>query len=152
MLLFADKVTGDVLLSALHRFWTFLIPKGQFHHMPDLYANRVEDLFCEKLLTELLKNRRISHSLVSSMASWRHSGFSGNSTRAPAASKDPVFFHMLRCMARPAVALSKMFLDPKKEKVIHRAIFNAMLGTDRIEILRHNAKKDRAPPEGHPAA
>jgi len=50
------------------------------------------------------------------------------------------------------VALSKMTFDPKNEKVIYRANFNAMLGTDRIEILEHIAIKDRAPPEGHSAA
>jgi len=59
---------------------------------------------------------------------------------------------MLRYMARPTVALSKMTFDSENQKVIYRAGFNAMPGTDRIEILRHIAKKDRAPPEGHPAA
>ena len=52
----------------------------------------------------------------------------------PADPQDPAFFHMLRYMARPAVALSKMTFDPKNEKVIYRANFNAMLGTDRIEV------------------
>jgi len=28
MLLFAEKVTGDVLLAVSHRFWTFSIPKA----------------------------------------------------------------------------------------------------------------------------
>ena len=32
------------------------------------------------------------------------------------------------------MALSKMSFYPKKEKVIYRANFNAMLGTDRIEV------------------
>jgi len=41
---------------------------------------------------------------------------------------------MLRYMIRPAVALSKMTFDSENEKVIYRANFNAMLGTDRIEI------------------
>jgi len=41
---------------------------------------------------------------------------------------------MLRYMARPAVALSKMTFDSENEKVIYRANFNAMLGTDRIEV------------------
>jgi len=49
--------------------------QGQFHHMPGLDTKLVEDLFCENRLTELLTNKRISHSLVSSMATWRHSGF-----------------------------------------------------------------------------
>jgi len=59
---------------------------------------------------------------------------------------------MLRYMARVAVALSKMTFDFENEKVVYRAGFNAMLGTDRFEILRHIAKKDRVPPEGRPAA
>jgi len=149
MLLFAEKVTGDILLAVPHRFWTFSIPKAirgimlrdrrllkliprcafealkqalprdcaagatcgailaihsagnllqwnlhvhgivsegffdrqaQFHHIPDLDAKLVEDLFCEHLLTELLKNKRISPGLVSSMATWRHFGFSVHST------------------------------------------------------------------------
>jgi len=108
--------------------------QGQFHHIPDLDAKLVDDLFFEKLLTELLKNKRISPGLVASMATWRHSGFSVHSTRAPADPKDPAFFHMLRYMARPAVALSKMSFDPKDEKVIYIAGFNALLGTDRIEV------------------
>jgi len=58
---------------------------------------------------------------------------------------------MLRSMARPAVALSKMSFDSENEKVIYRAGFNAMLGIDRIKILKHIAKKELAPPEGHPA-
>jgi len=41
---------------------------------------------------------------------------------------------MLRYMARPAVALSRMTFDYKNEKVIYRANFNAMPGTDRIEV------------------
>ena len=126
--------------------------QDQFHHMPDLDAKLIEDLFCEELLAELLKEKRISSGLVSLMATWRHSGFSVHSTRAPADPKDPAFFHMLRTMARPTVALSKISFDPKKEKVVYRANFNSMLGTDRIEILRHIAKKERAPPEEHPTA
>jgi len=41
---------------------------------------------------------------------------------------------MLRYMKRPAVALSKMTFDPENEKVVYRVDFNAMLGTDRIEV------------------
>jgi len=66
--------------------------QSKFHHMPDLDAKLVKDLFCEKLLAELLKNKRISSGLVSSMASWRHSGFSVHSTRAPADAQDPAIF------------------------------------------------------------
>ena len=108
--------------------------QGKFHHMPDLDAKLVEDLFCEKLLAELLKKKRISSGLVASMASWRFSGFSVHCKGAPADPQDPAFFHMLRYMARPAVALSKMSFDPKNEKVIYRAGLNTMLGTDRIEV------------------
>jgi len=43
---------------------------------------------------------------------------------------------MLRYMARPAVALSKMSFDPKNEKVVYRANFIAMLRIDRIEVDR----------------
>ena len=103
-------------------------------------------------MTELLKKKRISPGLVSSMATWQHSGFSVHSTRTPADPKNPAFFHMLRYMARPAVVLSNMTFDSENEKVVYRAYFNAMQGFDRIEILRYIAKKDRAPPEGHPAA
>jgi len=70
--------------------------QGQFHHMPGLDAKLIENLSCEKLLTELLSNKRISPGLVASMTTWRHSGFSVHSTRAPADPKDPAFFHMLR--------------------------------------------------------
>jgi len=115
--------------------------QGQFHHMPDLYPKLIEDLFCEKLLTELLTDERISHSIVSSMATWRQSGFSVHSTRAPADPKDPAFFHKLCYMARPAVALSEMTFDFENEKVVYRAGFNAMLGTDRIEILRAHCEE-----------
>ena len=169
MLLFAGKVTDEILLSVPHRFWTFGIPKairgillrdrrllkllsrcaffavkqamreglthdaagdgtpgavlaihtagnllqwnphlhgiitegffdraGRFHHLPELDPKLVEILFEEKLLKELLKRERISPRLVSSMASWRHSGFSIHSKPAPADPKDPAFFHMLR--------------------------------------------------------
>jgi len=41
---------------------------------------------------------------------------------------------MLRYMARPAAALSKISFDPERGKVIYRASFYAMLGTDRIEV------------------
>jgi len=41
---------------------------------------------------------------------------------------------MARYKIRPAVALSKMSSDPENEKVVYRANFNAMLGTDRIEV------------------
>ena len=108
--------------------------QGKFHHLPDLDAKLVEDLFCEKLLAELLKKKRISPGLVASMASWRHSGFSARFKGAPADPLDPAFFHMLRYMARPTVALSKMFFDPENEKVIYRAGFNDILGNDRIEV------------------
>jgi len=108
--------------------------QGKFHHMPDLDAKLVENLFCEKLLTELLKKKRISPGLVASMSTWRHSGFSVHSKGAPADPQDPAFFHMLRYMARPAVALSKMTFDSENKTVVYRANFNAMPGTDRIEV------------------
>jgi len=108
--------------------------QGKFHHLPDLDAKLVEDLFCEKLLAELLKKKRISPGLVASMSTWRHSGFSVHSKGASADPQDPAFFHMLRYMARPAVALAKMTFDSENEKVIYRANFNAMPGTDRIEV------------------
>jgi len=106
--------------------------QGQFHQMPDLDAKLIEDLFCEKLSTELLRQERISHSLVSSIATWRQSGFSVHSTRAPADPRDPAFFHRLRYMARPAVALSNRIFDSENEKVVYRANFNAMLGFERM--------------------
>ena len=107
---------------------------GRFHHLPELDPKLVEILFEEKLLKELLKRERISPRLVFSMASWRHSGFSIHSKPAPADPKDPAFFHMLRYMKRPAVALSRIAFDPASEKIVYTADFNPMLGTDRIEI------------------
>jgi len=76
--------------------------QGRIHHMSDLDAELVEDLFCEKLLTI----KRISPGRDASMATWRHSGLSVHSKGAPADPQDPAFCHMLRYMARPAVALS----------------------------------------------
>jgi len=85
-------------------------------------------------LAELLTNKRISPGLVASMVAWRHSGFSVHSKGSPADPQDPAFCHMLRSMKRPTVALSKMTFDSENGKVIYRANFNAMLGTDRIEV------------------
>jgi len=162
MLLFAEKVTGEILLSVPHRFWTFGVPKairgimlrdrrllkllsrcafeavkqtmketlsgnaagdwrpgailaihtagnllqwnphihgiiteglfdraGKFHHLPELDAKFVENLFGENLLKELLKKERISPRLVASMAAWRHSQRGGRQ-KGPAAA-DPTF-------------------------------------------------------------
>ena len=52
----------------------------------------VEILFGELLLKELLKKERISPGLVSSMATWQHSGFSTHSKPAPSDPGDSVFF------------------------------------------------------------
>jgi len=106
----------------------------------------------DRLQLGLFPDLCVANSSMNQLASLRHSGFSVHSTRTPADPKDPAFFNMLRYMAKPTVALSIMSFDPKNEKVVYRAIFNAMLGTERIEILRHLAKKNRARPEGHPAA
>ncbi len=107
---------------------------GRFVHLPDLDSRLVNNLFGEKLLKELLKRERISPALVSSMATWRHSGFSVHSKPAPADPHDPAFFHMLRYMKRPAVALSRITLDSDGRRVVYTAGFNPMLGTDRIEV------------------
>jgi hypothetical protein len=121
---------------------------GMFVHLPDLHAKfgdlhakfgdlhakSVELLFGELLLKELLKKERISPGLVSSMAAWRHSGFSTHSKPAPSDPADPAFFHMLRHMKRPTVAISRIALDPDRGKVVYTADFNPMLGTDRIEV------------------
>ena len=107
---------------------------GRFIHLPDLDPKFVEILFGELLLKELLKKERISPGLVSSMATWRHSGFSTHSKPAPSNPDDPAFFHMLRYMKRPAVAISRIALDPNLGKVVYTADFNPMLGTDRIEV------------------
>jgi len=108
--------------------------EGRFHHLPGLDPKLVDILFGELLLKELLKKERISPALVSSMATWRHSGFSTHCRPAPADPKDPSFFQMLRYMKRPAVALSKIAFDPDEGKVVYTADFNPMLGTDRIEV------------------
>jgi hypothetical protein len=101
--------------------------------LPELDPNRVEALFGEKLLMALLKKERISPGLVTSMATWRRSGFSVHSKPAPADPQDPAFFHRLRYMKRPAVALSRIAFDPDAGKVVYTADFNPMPGTDRIE-------------------
>ena len=85
-------------------------------------------------MKELLKKERISPRLVSSMAAWRHSGFSTHSKPAPADPDDPAFFHMLRYMKRPAEALSRIAFDPAGEKGVYTANFSPVLGTDRIEV------------------
>ena len=108
--------------------------EGRFVHLPDLDPKFVEELFGEKLLKELFKKERISPALVSSMATWRHSGFSTHSKPASADPSAPAFFHMLRYMKRPAVALSRIALDADGGQVVYTAEFNPMLGTDRIEV------------------
>jgi len=112
----------------------FFDRQGTFHHRPDLDGKLVEDRVREKLLSALLKRERISPALVESMATWRSSGFSVHSKPAPADPGDPAFFHMLRYMKRPAVALSRIAFDPEEKKVVYTAAFNPMLGTDRIEV------------------
>ena len=112
----------------------FFDREGRFHHLPEADAKLVENLFGAMLLKELLKKERIPPALVSSMATWRHSGFSAHSKPAPADPDDPAFLHMLRYMKRPAVALSRIAFDADGGQVIYTADFNPMPGTDRIEV------------------
>jgi|GEM_PF-1626019 len=120
MLLFAGKVTEDVLLAVPHRFWTFSIPKA-------IRGILLRD-------RNLLSNKRISPGLVASMTTLRHSGFSVHSTRSPADPKILPFFTCCATWQGLRWLSQKCPSILKKEKVIYRANVNAMLGTDRIQV------------------
>jgi|GEM_PF-3052125 len=137
VLLFAKKVTGDVLLAVPHRFWTFSISKA-------IRGMMLRDRSLLKLISrcafEAVK-QAIKEALPRVSAAGATCGAilaihtAGNLLQwnphvhgivsEGFFDRQGQFHHMLRYMKKPAVTLSKMSFDPKN---------------------------DRAPPEEHPAA
>jgi hypothetical protein len=95
---------------------------GHFVHVPDVWRFCACEIWQEKVFQLLLDEQKIDLQTVSSMRSWRHSGFSiDNSVRLEANDHDGIR-RLVEYIARCPFSLARMLKVTDRGKVLYRAV------------------------------
>jgi len=94
---------------------------GQFVHIPDIFKNRAEEFWQERVFALLLDEHKINDDIAGSMRGWKHSGFSvDNSVRIERGDKAGMQ-RLVEYVSRCPFSLSRMVSLTKEGKILYRA-------------------------------
>jgi hypothetical protein len=94
---------------------------GHFVHIPDIWRNRAEKFWQERVFALLLAAHKINDEIIGNMRTWKHSGFSvDNSVRVEKGDKAGMQ-RLIEYIARCPFSLARMVSLTDDGKVLYRA-------------------------------
>ena len=96
-------------------------PSGGFLPIADIQKHRAEEFWRERVLALLLDSHKIDQNTVASMRSWRHSGFSVDTSVRIEAGDQAGMSRLLGYIARCPLSLSRMVARTDDGKIVYRA-------------------------------
>jgi hypothetical protein len=95
---------------------------GHFVHVPDIWLYRACEIWEQKVFDLLLDEHKIDEQVVSSMRSWRHSGFSVDISVRLEADDRAGIQRLVEYIARCPFSLTRILKVTDRGKVLYRAV------------------------------